>query len=146
MFRCIRRAQHPANASLELVGVVLSVAAGGALGAVGRYSLTSWVAGTTSSTFPWGTALVNVLGSFALGFALVAMTTRPVSDEVRGFLTAGVLGAFTTFSTFSGETVTLVESGLYGRATAYVLGSVLLGLLGVVAGAALASSTLDARP
>ena len=138
------RLRAPPYQSQGAVGVILSVAVGGALGAVARHGMTAWVADATSGTFPWGTALVNVLGSFALGFALVAMATRPASDELRGFLTAGFLGAFTTFSTFSQEAVTLVQSGFYGRATVYVLGSVTLGLLGVIAGAALASSSIDA--
>ena len=125
------------------MGLILSIAGGGAIGAVARHLSTVWIVGTTPEDFPWGTAIINVTGSFLLGFALVSMSARPVSDEVRGFVTVGLLGAFTTFSTFSQETVTLLQAGYYVRAAVYVLGSVSVGLLAVVAGAALASNTVS---
>ena len=125
---------------------MFAVAGGGALGALARHYLTAWVAGMASAEFPWGTLIVNVVGSFCLGFLLIAMTIRPVSDEVRGFATVGLLGAFTTFSTFSQEAVTLFQAGYQGRAAAYVLSSVLVGLLSVAVGAALASNTLSTAP
>ena len=121
----------------------MSVAGGGALGALARHYMTAWVVGVTPDEFPWATALVNIIGCFLLGFAIVVMSVRPVSAELRGFATVGLLGAFTTFSTFSQETLTLLQAGYYGRASLYVLGSVGLGLLAVVAGAALASNTVS---
>ncbi len=81
--------------------LILMVAAGGALGAVARYGLSGWVQSFLNTTFPLGTLVVNVLGSLALGFVLVFFESLAVTSEVRTLVTIGILGAFTTFSTFS---------------------------------------------
>jgi CrcB protein len=97
------------------------------------------------SSFPWGTFTVNVVGSFCLGFAIRALHASTVTPELRGFLTVGLLGAFTTFSTFSYEAVMLVQDGEWARASGYLAGSVVAGLAAVLAGLWLATLTLHAR-
>ena len=115
--------------------MILSVAAGGALGAVLRYSFNLMTIGLLGHGFPWGTLLVNVLGSFLMGVlvTIFALSWTP-SVEIRAFLTIGLLGAFTTFSTFSLDAVTLWEQGSSVQALGYTIGSVVLSILGLVAG------------
>jgi CrcB protein len=85
--------------------------------------------------FPLGTFIVNVSGSFAMGLLAGYFAYRTgISQHTKLFLTTGVLGGFTTFSAFSLDTALLVERHAYGQAAAYVLGSVLLSLIGVFAG------------
>ena len=102
-----------------------AIAAGGAIGALLRYWTSTAVHSRLGSGFPYGTLTVNVTGSLLMGFLYIwlieRMTTGP---EVRAFLLIGVLGAFTTFSTFSMETLNLLESGQPGRALANILVSV----------------------
>jgi len=79
----------------------------------------------TTSTFPWATLTVNIVGSFLIGIAFVVITERlEMGPEVRGVVTVGFLGAFTTFSTFSMDTIGLLEQGQVGSAIIYVLSSV----------------------
>lgn len=117
---------------------ILAVASGGALGAVGRYLASGWVQDLTGGFFPWGTFLVNAVGSFLLGFSVVWLQTTLASAEMRTLVTIGFLGSFTTFSTFSFETVAMLRDGEWWRAGGYTLGSVTLGVAAVVAGGALA--------
>ena len=124
---------------------LLAVASGGAFGAVSRYLASGWVQQLTGGFFPWGTFAVNVAGSLLLGFALIWLQGTVVSAETRELVTIGFLGSFTTFSTFSFETVAMVRDGEWWRAGGYVAGSVALGLVAVVVGAALASSILQTR-
>ena len=115
----------------------LWVAIGGALGSVARYGCTGIVARFAGITFPWGTMLVNVLGSFVIGIlaALASADVKPfVSGDVRAFLMVGVLGGFTTFSSFSADTLNLARSGAWAAAGANVIGSVLLCLVAVTIG------------
>ena len=121
------------------------VTVGGATGALARYWLSGWVASAFSGFFPLGTLVVNVLGSFLLGFGMQAMEAVPVSAEVRTMLTIGFLGAFTTFSTFSYETVTLLRDGDWTRASLYTGLSFVLGLTAVLIGMGAASVLLKAR-
>lgn len=125
--------------------VLLYVAVGGALGAVARYALTGWVHTFATDTFPWGTLTVNVAGSLLLGFLFLYLESTAFTAELRQFVAIGLLGAFTTFSTFSYETWVLVQDGEWGRAAGYVAGSVGLGLLGVAAGLLLAALLLHGR-
>jgi CrcB protein len=117
----------------------LLVALGGALGSVLRWLVGGWVHGALpSSTFPWGTFTVNVLGSFAIGAILgLSLERALVSPGARLFLVTGVLGGFTTFSAFSYETLQLARDGQWPAALGYSLGSVALGFAGAFAGWAL---------
>jgi CrcB protein len=124
---------------------VFAVAMGGALGAVSRYVVSGWIQDASASFFPWGTLGVNVLGSLLLGFALVWLQGTVTSAETRALLTIGFLGSFTTFSTFSYETVAMLRDGEWWRAGAYAMGSLALGLFAIATGAALASGLLRAR-
>ncbi len=125
--------------------LILMVAAGGALGAVARYGLSGWVQSFLNTTFPLGTLVVNAVGSLALGFVLVFFESLAVTTEVRALVTIGILGAFTTFSTFSYEAVVLLQGGEWARGGMYVGGSLLLGLLGILMGFGLGSLILQAR-
>jgi CrcB protein len=120
------------------------IAAGGALGALARYGLAGWVQ-NRAGFFPWGTLVVNVLGSFLLGFLFRYLEAFAVPPEWRQAMTIGFLGAFTTFSTFSYEAVALVQDGDLGRATGYVAASVILALVAVLAGLGLADVSIRGR-
>lgn len=105
---------------------VLAIAAGGALGAVMRFWVSSGVYALLGRGFPYGTLVVNVLGSLLMGFLYVLMIERLLAGaEWRAFVLVGLLGAFTTFSTFSIETLTLMQDAAYLRAFLNVLVSVL---------------------
>ncbi len=116
---------------------VLGVAAAGAVGALARWGLAAWF-GAHFPGFSWGTLVINVSGSFLLGLLFVLLTERTgASPAVRVALTTGLLGAYTTFSTFSLETFRLAEDGALALAGLNVLGNVGLGLLGVALGVSL---------
>ncbi|HYE48225.1 MAG TPA: fluoride efflux transporter CrcB [Azospirillaceae bacterium] len=116
---------------------ILAVALGGAAGSVARYLLTGLVAQWAGTGFPWGTLLVNLLGSAAMGvLAEAAATAWQPSEEMRALLAVGVLGGFTTFSTFSLDAAALLQRGEAGTALAYVAASVLLCVGGLLAGVA----------
>jgi len=103
----------------------LAVAFGGALGAMSRFFVYNVFMRATTSTFPWATLTVHIVGSFLIGIAFVVITERlEMGPEVRGVVTVGFLGAFTTFSTFSMDTIGLLEQGQVGSAIIYVLSSV----------------------
>ena len=117
------------------MSTVLAVAAGGALGAVARYFMVAGVGMWLGTGFPYGTMVVNVLGSIILG-ALV-QTIAHVGDiggDFRAFMVIGVLGSFTTFSAFSLDAVTLFQRGDTVSAAFYVMGSVVLAIAGFAAG------------
>ena len=106
---------------------ILAIAAGGAIGALLRYWTSIAVHGRLGMAFPYGTLAVNVLGSLLMGFLYVWLIDRMAAGPaLRAFLLVGVLGAFTTFSTFSMETLNLLEAGHPGKALANVLVSVLV--------------------
>jgi CrcB protein len=117
------------------VPTVLGIAFAGALGALARYGLEGFVSHRSGGAFPWGTFVVNISGSFAIGFVFTLMTERFASDpSLRTVLTTGFLGAYTTFSTFSYETYRLAADGALGLAFANAAGSVVAGLVAVYAG------------
>ncbi len=120
------------------MSAILAVAAGGAAGAVARYLVMSGVGHWLGAAFPYGTIVVNVIGSFVLG-ALVEVLALvwTIGADLRAFLVVGVLGSFTTFSTFSLDVVTLVQRGQLGFAGLYVVASVVLALVGFMLGLAL---------
>ena len=118
--------------------LILAIAAGGALGAVARHQVSAKVMHLVGSGFPWGTVFVNVLGSFLMGVLIEMMAQRMnIGMELRAFLTVGFLGAFTTFSTFSLNFVTLFERGAGMAALGYALISVVLAISALFAGLAL---------
>lgn len=125
--------------------LVLAVALGGALGAVARYGSGSWLYRIAGPGFPWGTLAVNVLGSLLIGLTFRYVEASAVAPEVRAFVTVGFLGAFTTFSAYSLETITLLRAGAWGRAALYSGGSVVLGLAAVALGMALAGHLMRGR-
>lgn len=107
----------------------------GAAGALARYGLDSWVSDATQGQFPWGTLTVNVLGAFLLGLLIPFTTDRLLLDEeVRIGITIGLLGSFTTFSTFTYESIRLAEDSAWLLAFANVFAMVVIGLLAGVAG------------
>ena len=122
----------------------LAIAAGGAVGTIGRYFFSGLLANAIGQTFPWGTLFVNATGSFIIG--LFAALTGPdgrflVSGMTRQFVMVGVCGGYTTFSSFSIQTLNLMNDGEWLQAGGNVVGSVVLCLLfvwiGAAAGAAL---------
>jgi len=114
--------------------LLFAVAVGGAVGALARLGVSSWVHALAGTSFPWGTLVVNVSGSFLFGLLYRWMETTTASPALRAGVLIGLLGAFTTFSTFSYEAVVLARDGQYGRALAYVAGSVGAGLVGLFVG------------
>lgn len=121
------------------------VAVGGAAGAVARYGLGGWIQDRAGFGFPWGTLVVNVLGCLLIGFAIRYLEATRLPAELRALVGVGFLGAFTTFSTFSYETVGLLEEGAWGRAAAYSLGSLLLGIVAVYLGVSISRFLLHPR-
>ena len=115
--------------------MLISISAGAVVGALGRHFLTTWVTRLAETGFPWATMLVNVLGSLCLGVLVELLALKiSLSQEVRAFLVIGVLGSFTTFSTFSFETVLLLQKGQSINALVYVLASVVLSISAFFAG------------
>ena len=114
---------------------LIAIAAGGAIGAVMRFMVSNWFYALLGRDFPYGTLAVNVLGSFAMGIGYILMVERTgISPEWRALLLVGFLGAFTTFSTFSIETLNLIESGELIKAGMNMMLSVLLCLVAVWGG------------
>jgi CrcB protein len=113
---------------------VLLVAAGGALGAAARYLLGGFVQARLGPGFPWGTFFVNVTGSFLIGVVLVLVERNALPSEARLFLAVGILGGYTTFSTFSYETLQLLVAGSAGGVLLNALGQLLVGFLAVYLG------------
>ncbi len=110
-----------------LAARLLLVMLGGGAGSVARYATALWAADRLGATFPWGTLAVNVVGSFLIGLlATLADDAGVIGPETRTFLVVGVLGGFTTFSSFSLESLRLVEQNELLRAGAYMLGSLVL--------------------
>src|SRR3954452_12361267 len=115
--------------------VIVGVALGGALGASARYSLDRFIEERVSSVFPWATFVVNVSGCLLIGVLAEQLVDRHhLPAWIRVGLIVGVIGGYTTFSTFSQEAFTLIESRDYFVTLAYLAGSVTLGLLAVWAG------------
>jgi len=123
---------------------ILLVAAGGALGAVARYCTYTLASRFLGIAFPFGTLIVNVIGSFAMGVVMAwFMKKAAFSEEMRLFLATGFLGAYTTFSTFSLDVWQLYEKGAYGSLLLYLSGSIFCSIAGLVLGLILMQRYLD---
>jgi len=126
--------------------VIWYIALGGAVGSVTRYLVGVAVQSRSGLDFPVGTLLVNLSGCLLLGFVIhYSLATPAISPEIRALLTTGLCGGYTTFSTFSYETVTLIQDGDWRRAALYVGLSVLGSILGVMLGIAGASQVFSFR-
>ena len=119
------------------LGAWVVVASGGAIGSLARFWLTGAMTALTGPRFPWGTLLINVVGSFVIGL-VAGITLTParmgVHPDIRIFLMTGICGGFTTFSAFSLQSLELLQAGDIAPAFGYMQGSVVLCLLAVWGG------------
>ncbi len=116
-----------------------AIAIGGALGAVSRYFAVGLVTDWLGKSFPFGTMAVNITGSFLIGVMYILVVQKlHAMPELRAILVVGFLGSFTTFSTFSLETFSLIEQGNLSQAGLYTLSSLVMGVLAVWAGISIA--------
>ena len=131
-----------------MISTYLWIAVGGALGSMARFWLAMRVAETLGPQFPWGTILINIVGSFVIGF--FATYTGPggrviASFNARAFVMVGICGGFTTFSAFSLQTLDLARESRWLQAGGNVLLSVVACLIAVWVGHALASALIPAQ-
>ena len=126
---------------METVIRLFSIGMGGFAGAVLRYLVSGWVQDRSGSIiFPFGTAAVNLIGCFIIGLLTFLVETRSYfSVETRAFILIGLLGSFTTFSTFGSETLVLIRSGRMDMAALYAGGQVVIGVIMVWLGRLLAA-------
>jgi len=122
----------------------IAVAGGGAIGSVMRYLLSTWFVQRFGIGLPWGTFFINVSGAFVIGLVLqyAAMRTN-MSPYLRLFLATGLLGGYTTFSTFAYEIYALSSDKLSAASVIYAAGSVVLGVAAALAGIAIVRSALS---
>lgn len=116
-----------------MIGTILQVALGGATGAVGRYLIGVLAVRLLGHGFPWGTLAVNVIGSFLMG-VLVTVLAKKGGTHLSPLLATGILGGFTTFSTFSLDAITIYERGQVMLAAGYVVASLVLSLAAIAFG------------
>ncbi len=116
-------------------GILAAVALGGALGSLLRYFVAGAIQTPATAGFPWGIFVVNVTGGFAMGVIVELSALKlHLTPELRAFLTVGILGGYTTFSTFSLESALLLQRGAYVSAALYISGSALLSIAALFAG------------
>jgi CrcB protein len=136
---------------MQLVTQYLIIGLGGALGSMLRFGIGSLIDSTVQKTgqiFPWGTIIVNITGCFVIGFIFTISASEGriiLGSLTRNFILIGILGGYTTFSSFSLQTLTLAQDGQWWGAAANVLLSVVLCLVGVWLGAMLAGSLNQMR-
>lgn len=130
---------------MKAAATVAAVAVGGALGALARYGIGALITERTGAGFPWGTFVVNVSGAFVLGllFAVVVSDRVAVAGWAQAGLTVGFLGAYTTFSTLALDTVLLAEDERILAAAANAAGTLVIGLIAVMAGLVLGRVLFD---
>lgn len=116
---------------------------GAGIGGVARYAIGTVVQDAADPTFPWGTLVINVSGSLLLSFVYALLEGTAASPEWRAFLGVGILGGYTTFSTFSWEMLRLLQDGEWERAMMYAAGSVVLSLGAALLGFRVASAVLS---
>jgi CrcB protein len=117
------------------MGMVFAIAAGGAIGSVARYGTMVWMGRLLGTGFPYGTLIVNVVGGLIMGvlIELMALVWSP-SEAMRAFLTVGIMGGYTTFSTFSLDAWYLIQRGDTGLGALYIAASVIFSIGALVAG------------
>jgi len=117
---------------------ILLVAVGGAIGSIGRYLVGLWATRFAGPNFPWGTLTVNIVGAFAIGLVIEMIARRfDASAEMRVFIVTGIIGGFTTWSSFTLDAVVLFERGALGLSALYLLASLLVSFAAIFAGLAL---------
>ncbi len=126
--------------------LVMAVALGGAVGAVGRYTITHLTQQRLVTHFPVGTLLANLIGCLAIGFLYIWFQQRIGHEGLRAGLQIGLIGALTTFSTYALESIKLFNDERYAYAAANLIGSVVLGLAAAWAGMVLAKSIVGVAP
>tara|TARA_Y100001935_G_scaffold252463_1_gene256436 strand:- start:3092 stop:3469 length:378 start_codon:yes stop_codon:yes gene_type:complete len=118
---------------------IYAIAAGGAIGALLRYWISMIIFANVGRSFPWGTLVVNIIGSFLIGFLSIFFIDKlAITSEWKNFWLIGLLGAFTTFSAFSLETVNLIERADYLSASMNVLANVFACILAAIFGIVIA--------
>ena len=122
--------------------MALIVFLGAGLGGLCRYVLGGWIQDAAGAGFPWGTFVINVTGSLALGLLYALLEGTRARPEWRAFLGIGFCGGYTTFSTFGYETARLAQAGQWARALTYALGSLILVLAATFAGFRVAAMIL----
>ena len=116
------------------MNTVFAVGVGGGLGALARYYIAGWVQ-PPGAEFNWGIFVVNISGGLLMGLIVEASALKlNLAPELRSFLTVGILGGYTTFSTFSLDSALMLQKGQYGLAAGYIVGSVVLSILALFAG------------
>ncbi len=113
--------------------IIFAVGIGGFLGAISRFVISGWVQKILGTTFPYGTLIVNIFGSFLIGF-LVLYFEQNIAPQQKAFVITGLLGALTTFSTFSMETVWMLQESLYVKALSNISLNVLLCIFATILG------------
>ena len=122
-----------------IAGRFILVCVGGAIGTAARYLTALWVPTMLGASFPFATLIVNTVGSFFIAFIMhVGSSTEMLSPDMRAMLTTGVMGGFTTYSTFNYETTDFLREGAWALAAANILGTVAICLAAGFAGAAVA--------
>jgi CrcB protein len=118
------------------IGILIAVGMGGFLGAILRFTISSWIQKSSGSLFPFGTLGVNIIGSFIIGFLFLYFQYINLSMHQKAIFVTGLLGALTTFSTFSWETLLMMQEGLWSRALGNIglnivlcLGATFLGMI-----------------
>jgi len=126
--------EHAAAESEQTVRIILLMLLGAA-GTLARYGLDGWIQNRLGAAFPAGTLTINVLGCFLLGvIGQYSLTHLSVPPEWRIGMTTGMMGAFTTFSTFGWESVRMVQTGEWAKAALYIGASLLVGLVAMILG------------
>lgn len=119
----------------------LLIAVGGALGSIARYWVGSTISGRLGTKFPYGTFVINVIACILIGFSITYLGKRvDLNPAWRFLIPVGIIGAFSTFSTYEWETLSTLRSGAFALAALYAVGSLILGLAAVWIGAALAEA------
>lgn len=117
--------------------IILAIGVGGFIGGIARYLISLFIQNKYLSTFPYGTLAVNIIGCFLIGLVYGLSEKGNINVEWRLFLATGVLGGFTTFSSLSNETVSMLRDGQYWHAFAYIAVSVIIGLAATFTGISL---------